>query len=244
MMRRLVMLALTGVLSGCDSEPAATTGETRATRLSAAETSVVDAEIGLSSRSAAGTLPQTQTGTGEDGGIYAPTDLESLEAELAALPPIRTGPMASVTVGDDPLAGELASERQMQRNLPRANHPLWTTLRQTRISIDERTQLFRAAHPASVRSLAGSRVTVRGYMLPLESSDRTRHFLVSPYTPVCFFHPPAEPNEVIEVRLSRPIDAGYHLVEVSGVLTLADNGEKGLFFVIDGGQGQVVERIE
>jgi len=242
-MRRLVMLAMVGVLNGCGSEPAATTGETPSTRLSAAETAAIDAEIGLPSRPVAETVPDTGTETGEDSGIYTATDLERLEAELAALPPIRTGPMASVTVADDPLAGELLSERQMQLNLPRADHPLWTTLRQTRISIDERTQLFRAAHPASVRALAGSRVTVRGYMLPLESSDRTRHFLVSPYTPVCFFHPPAEPNEVIEVKLSRPIDAGYHLVEVSGVLRLADNGEKGLFFVIDGGSGRVVEKI-
>lgn len=139
---------------------------------------------------------------------------------------------------------ELASERRMQLELPRADGPLWRTLRQTRISIDERTQLYRAVHPAAVRATAGRPVTVRGYMLPLESSHRTTHFLISPYTPVCFFHPPAEPNEVIEVRTRRPVEAGYHLVEVTGVLQLADNGEKGLFFLIDEGTGRIVERIE
>lgn len=164
---------------------------------------------------------------------------------MAGLPPVQTGPMASVsTPGGPPVDGELASERQMQLNLPRADGPLWRTLRQTRISIDERTQLFRAVHPSSVRAVAGQTVTVRGYMLPLEPSDRTAHFLISPYTPVCFFHPPAEPNEVIEVRLSRPIEAGYHLVEVTGTLELADNGEKGLFFVINGGRGRIAARVE
>jgi hypothetical protein len=145
---------------------------------------------------------------------------------------------------DDPLADELSQERAMQLELPTADGPMWRVLRQTRISIDETTQLFEAVHPAAVRTLAGQRIKLQGYMLPLEANDRTAHFLISPYTPVCFFHPPAEPNEVIEVRLGRPISAGYHLVEVTGVLTLADNGEKGLFFQMNGATARVVERVD
>lgn len=244
-MRRLAILALVGLVSGCEAEPETSTVDATAGSVTATESAAIDAEIGLApTASAAEPASDAVVVNVEDMTIESEADWERLEAELAAMPPIRTGPMASVPVADDPLGSELAAERQMQLNLPRANHPLWNTLRQTRISIDEQTQLFRASHPSSVRALAGSRVTVRGYMLPLEASDRTRHFLVSPYTPVCFFHPPAEPNEVIEVRLSRPIDAGYHLVEVSGVLRLADSGEKGLFFVMDNGNGRVVERIE
>ncbi|MDQ1153400.1 DUF3299 domain-containing protein [Brevundimonas sp. SORGH_AS_0993] len=152
------------------------------------------------------------------------------------------GPMASQAVGgfDD----EVKAERAAQRNLPTADGPIWAILRKTRISIDEKSQLYHASHPAEVRALAGRRLTLRGYMLPLEADDRTAHFLISPYTPVCFFHPPAEPNEIVEVRLRRPIAAGYHLVEVSGVLQLADNGEKGLFFVMDAAEGRIVQRIE
>lgn len=166
---------------------------------------------------------------------------DPLDPASAGLPPVRTGPMAS---DPTPLPdSELASERQVQLSLPTVRHPLWDALRRTRITIDERTQLFQARHPASVRALEGRAVTVRGYMLPLEATSRTRHFLISPYTPVCFFHPPAEPNEVIEVRLSRPIEAGYHLVEVTGVLRLANDGEKGLFFVIPEGAARVVERV-
>jgi hypothetical protein len=80
-------------------------------------------------------------------------------------------------------------------------------------------------------------------MLPLAADERTRHFLISPYTPVCFFHPPAQPNEVVEVRLRRAITAGYHLVEVTGVLRLANDGEKGLFFVLEDAKGRIVERV-
>jgi hypothetical protein len=147
-------------------------------------------------------------------------------------------------VADDPLADELSQDRALQLDLPTADGPMWSILRQTRISIDETTQLFEADHPQAVRALAGRRITLQGYMLPLEADDRTAHFLISPSTPVCFFHPPAEPNEVIEVRLTRPIPAGYHRVEVTGVLTLADNGEKGLFFQMNGASARVVERVD
>ena len=154
-----------------------------------------------------------------------------------------TGPMASQPL-PAALDGELSAERELQLTLPKANDPLWDTLRQTRVRIDGRTQAYRASHPPEVRRLAGQRVTLRGYMLPLETATKTAHFLISPYTPVCFFHPPAEPNEVVEVMLQRPIPAGYHLVEVSGTLSLIDDGEKGLFFVIRNGKARVVQRVE
>lgn len=167
----------------------------------------------------------------------------ALEGDLPDLPEIRVGPMAAQPLpgaGD----GELSEERRLQLTFPTADHPNWAILRQMRIRIDERTQLFRATHSPRVRGLAGRRITLRGYMLPLESDMRTTHFLISPYTPVCFFHPPAEPNEIVEVRLSRPIEAGYHLVEVTGTFRLADDGEMGLFFVLDDASGRIVERVE
>jgi len=140
------------------------------------------------------------------------------------------------------MEAEISAERQAQLSLPKAEHPLWDRLRTTPVTIDEASQFYTAAPPPEVRALAGRRVTVKGYMLPLESAERTTHFLISPYTPVCFFHPPAEPNEVIEVRLSRPIAAGYHLVEVTGAFALSNDGEKGLFFQIGDGRGRVLEQ--
>jgi hypothetical protein len=157
------------------------------------------------------------------------------------LPLNRADEIASAT--SDPLAQEMAMERQAQLELPMVRGGLWDTLRTTRISIDEQSQLYQAAHPDAVRRIAGTRIKLRGYMLPLATDERTRHFLISPYTPVCFFHPPAQPNEVVEVHLRRPITAGYHLVEVTGVLRLANDGEKGLFFVLEGAKGRIVERI-
>jgi hypothetical protein len=149
-------------------------------------------------------------------------------------------PPPSDTVAIDPMDAELSSERAMQLNLPVAGGPVWDLLRTTRIGLNQQTMLYTAAHPPAVRAMAGKSVTLRGYMLPLEANERTAHFLISPYTPICFFHPPAEPNEVIEIRTRKPIAAGYHLVEVTGVLSLANDGEKGLFFRIDNAKAKVV----
>ena len=150
-------------------------------------------------------------------------------AEAAALAPPEGEPMA-----DDGQAAEVAQERIVQRDLPRSNDPLWTTLATTRITEDRRTGLFSATHPPPVLALAGRTVTVQGFMLPIEPEENTRHFLLSRYTPVCFFCPPGAPNEVIEVRTDRPIKAAIDMITVSGRLSLADNGEKGLFFRIEG----------
>jgi hypothetical protein len=168
---------------------------------------------------------------------------QSERLDFEQIPLSQAGDLPPTDAMDDPLAGELAGERQTQLSLPMVRSRTWDTLRTTRIAIDEQSQLYTAAHSTEVRAMAGRRVTLRGYMLPLEMSDRTTHFLISPYTPVCFFHPPAEPNEVVEVRTDRPIEAGYHLVEVTGTLQLANDGEKGLFFVLDQSRAWVVERV-
>ncbi|HYC73825.1 DUF3299 domain-containing protein [Brevundimonas sp.] len=234
----ILMIPLLG-LSACGQEPV----ERSPHQGSAGQkTSSTQLETGGPALDRTGAQPprsSAQAAQAASPGQASPPD--PLDRTLDDLPPIRTGPMAATSIG--PWNDELAAERQAQLNLPRADGPLWETLRQTRIAIDERSQLFTASHPAPVRAIAGRRVTVRGYMLPLEAAARTGHFLISPYTPVCFFHPPAEPNEVIEVRLSRPIEAGYHLVEVTGVLQLANDGEKGLFFVIPEGAARIIERI-
>ncbi|MDP1874909.1 DUF3299 domain-containing protein [Phenylobacterium sp.] len=169
---------------------------------------------------------------------------EPTESDVTAEAAPNAEMWAEFESGQSPMVEELASERALQLTLPTADGPQWAKLRKTTVWVDEPTQLFRARHPAEVRALAGKTFKIQGFMLPLEMAERTRRFLISPYTPVCFYHPPAEPNEVIEVWLDKPIRAGYHLVEVEGVLALTDNGEKGLFFQIHNGAARVVQEVD
>jgi hypothetical protein len=131
-------------------------------------------------------------------------------------------------------ATQPTDERAAQKTLPWARDPFWTTLHTTQIKEDARRGMFLAMHSPQVKALAGQTLTITGFMLPLESDMTTTHFLLSKYTPVCFFCPPGQPNEIVEVRTSRPVKAGYDLIKVSGRFALQSNGEQGLFFRLDG----------
>jgi hypothetical protein len=172
---------------------------------------------------------QASFGGAKSQAAAAPAWLDGGTATAAAaqLPP------GGKAAPDDGSGAEIRHERVAQQTLPQSGDPLWKLLRTSKVREDPRTGFFSATHPAAVAALAGRTVTLSGYMLPIEQAPQTRHFLVSRYTPVCFFCPPGDPNEVVEVRTRTPRKASYDLVRVSGTFSLADNGEKGLFFRLD-----------
>lgn len=148
---------------------------------------------------------------------------------------------------DDDLAitdPELARERALQAALPVIDGPGWRRLRATEIRFDPATQMYSASFPASVRAMEGRPLVLEGYMLPLSYERMTTHFLISPYTPVCPYHPPAEPDELAEAMLIDPVEAGYHRVRVDGTLRLVSDPWKGLFFRLEAARARVVEAID
>ena len=65
--------------------------------------------------------------------------------------------------------------------------------------------------PMKVKALVGKEVTISGFILPLESTEKFKHFILSKRTPTCPFCPPGEPNEIVDVMLDKPIswDEGH-----------------------------------
>jgi len=157
-------------------------------------------------------------------------DGSSAQTAAAALPP------GAPNAGPDPMAPEIKRERLVQQSLPQSGDPIWRVLRTTKIIEDQRTGYYIAQHSPAVRALVGKTLTIRGFMLPIEQEMQTHHFLLSRYTPVCFFCPPGDPNEVVEVRSQKALPAGYDMVTVTGTFSIADNGEKGLFFRLESNQ--------
>lgn len=125
-------------------------------------------------------------------------------------------------------------ERAAQAKLPQGKSAVWSTLRQTKIGVNEARGLFTAVHPAPVKALAGRTITLPGFVMPLDAETKGTHFLLSKYTPVCAFCPPGEPNEVVEVHSAKPIAFTQKLVTVTGTFGLEDKGENGLFFQMTG----------
>ncbi len=125
-----------------------------------------------------------------------------------------------------------ANERAEQKTLPTSRAPLWTMLRRAQVSQDDRRGVFAIAYPPEVKALNGRAVTVSGFMLPLDTSTSSTHFLLSRYTPVCFFCPPGQPNEVVEVTSARGVPITDRMLTVTGRMALENKGDKGLFFQI------------
>jgi hypothetical protein len=69
--------------------------------------------------------------------------------------------------------------------------------------------------------------------MPLDTTPKSKHFLLTKYTPVCFFCPPGQPNEVVEVTTNRGIAITARMLTVNGKMALINNAEKGLFFRVD-----------
>lgn len=130
-------------------------------------------------------------------------------------------------------SGQPPEERALQDTLPKSPSPLWLKFLKCKVGYNNKTGLYRIAVTPEVKALAGQVVTLNGFVMPLDGSDHTKHFLLTRRTPVCMFCPPGEPNEVAEVVASYPIVWTDKIVTVTGPMSLINNGEKGMFFKID-----------
>lgn len=84
-----------------------------------------------------------------------------------------------------------------------------------------------------VEGLAGRRVTLPGYALPLEvSPDGVREFLLVPYVGACIHVPPPPANQMVYVTAEDEVvvDGLYQPVEVTGLLAI-ESGSRSLSFV-------------
>jgi hypothetical protein len=84
--------------------------------------------------------------------------------------------------------------------------------------------------PAEVKALAGKRIKVNGYMLPLENGAKQSHFVLLAYPPDCPFHLNPLPMQFVEVRAATPIKVSYDVRTIEGVLTLHGDDEQGIFY--------------
>ena len=129
-----------------------------------------------------------------------------------------------------------ADEAMAQKFLPKVRDTLWSKLIKCEVSYDDKKDVYSIQVTPEVKALDGQTVTVRGFVLPMDGSDRTKHFLVSRNTPVCMYCPPGQPNEVVEVLSPKAIEWTDKITTVTGKLSLINDGEKALFFKIENAQ--------
>jgi hypothetical protein len=109
----------------------------------------------------------------------------------------------------------------------------WVFFHDAKIIADEAKGEYRATFTPSLAKEEGATLSITGYMLPVEASTRSAHFVLTRRSAGCPFCPPNEPTEAIEVFAARPVDYTQAPVTVEGTLHLIARSENGLFFRMD-----------
>jgi hypothetical protein len=150
---------------------------------------------------------------------------------LSLDPDKATGPFAN-TVGQPP------DEAAAQSRLPQSHDELWRKFFDCKLGYNEETGIYSIHLTREVKALDRKTITLHGFVLPMDGSDHTKHFLLSRSTPVCMYCPPGQPNEVVEVRASRAIDWTDKMVAVTGKLHLVNDQERAVFFKMENAQAK------
>ena len=157
---------------------------------------------------------------------------------VAALVALAATPALSFDVDKEsgPLRGSIgqpADEAALQSRLPQVRDELWRKFVNCPLGYDEETGIYSIKLTPEVKRLDGKTVTMRGFVLPMDGSDRTKHFLLTRNTPVCMYCPPGQPNEVVEVQAAKPIQWSERIVTVTGILRLVNDQERAVFFKME-----------
>ncbi len=104
---------------------------------------------------------------------------------------------------------------------------------ETMTGIDTREGSYGLLEPVfndAVRRLDGQTVKIQGFMLPLDSSERQKHFILTRSPPSCFYCLPGGPESVVEIEAERPLEFTFDPVVLSGTMELLENSDMGLFY--------------
>jgi hypothetical protein len=123
-------------------------------------------------------------------------------------------------------------ERKIQEALPQSKDAMWNTLAKCKVHFDEKKYKYSIAYTKKVKAMEGKPITISGFVMPLDATETFSHFLLSKRTPTCFFCPPGEPNEIVEVFTKKPIKWSGDIITVTGTLKFTSNPDLGLFFQV------------
>jgi hypothetical protein len=151
---------------------------------------------------------------------------------LAAIGLVAFGPVTSAQA-PDPKKGPVVEDVWKPASTPQGGVS-WKVLEATGETTRKDAQGYIVSKPkftAQVKALAGKRIKVAGWMMPLETGAKQKHFVLLGYPPGCPFHFHAAPNQFVEVYADTPFQTSETRVfVVSGVLELTGYDESGIFY--------------
>jgi hypothetical protein len=134
------------------------------------------------------------------------------------------------TQKDAAVLSQPKEERKAQDALPQAGDPMWGNFAKCKVHYNNTKHTYSIDYTPDIKALAGKPLTVSGFIMPLEATEKFSHFLLSKRTPTCAFCPPGEPNEIVEVFTKKPLRYTEGIVVVTGTFGFTNNPDLGLFF--------------
>ena len=111
--------------------------------------------------------------------------------------------------------------------------PVWTLLNKTQVTPDKARGVYVASFPAALQRQAGGPFTLAGFILPLQASPVSRHFMLVRRNSGCPFCPPNAPTEALEIMADAPVAYTGEEVKITGRLKLIASSDDGLFFRLE-----------
>lgn len=105
----------------------------------------------------------------------------------------------------------------------------WPDLMSARISYPDDSTIA-VEFPAEVAARSGERVTLSGFMMPLDPDLEQRRFLLTSNPPSCFYHVPGGPAGAIEVFADKGVEATWEPIVVEGRFETLDTNEYGVIY--------------
>lgn len=81
-----------------------------------------------------------------------------------------------------------------------------------------------------VAALDQKQVKVQGFMLPLQTGAQQTHFVLSAMPQTCSFCMPGGPEQMVEVKTTKPVKYTFEPVVVSGKLSVLKEDPTGIYY--------------
>lgn len=105
----------------------------------------------------------------------------------------------------------------------------WETLLKTNVMYSP-TGKHTINFTPEIKPYQGKKVTLAGFMMPLETTDTHKQFLLVSSPPSCFFHTPGGAAGSVEINMGTALPMTYDPIIVSGKFELITNPEEGLVY--------------
>ena len=104
----------------------------------------------------------------------------------------------------------------------------WKTLAQV-TPVKEKDK-FVPQFAKDVSALDKKEVKLQGYMMPLDTGERQKRFLLTAMPPSCAFCMPGGPDQLVEVQAKNPVKYGFDPIVVTGKFVVLKDDPMGLYY--------------